>query len=384
MSAPANAYKELAHILQSRGDRTLEIEILPPDLGPLLQDGCSVGITKKYLVQAFVAARSIFFKHLGSVSNLRTPVVEGDATSYDDPSIASEIILLFDCEHLTACNWRKKQLDALIRRQDPQDSNDADRERLVRDLETERSLLTTYLCSPLHRHTKSPTLWQHRLWLLEHMLTIYSLDVPSQPLQTAPLQPKTPLNLEQKIYELFQVELTVVLRAGELHPRNYYAFSSMRQLHAAMAGKLDEIEDITDSASRLALAVTDRTLDWCLAHPTDISGWMFMLYLLEAIPDNNIHLNIIDKAVMFGLHVRWEGESLWTFVQLASRVLGVEEAVWEHLNTNQPLELIDFAQVNHERKNGLVTLQKSWKTWMARAKDCWTVDRPTGGIGATG
>lgn len=363
MSTTENAYQELARIFRSRDSRILEVEILPPQLGPLLQDGCSIGITKKYLVQAFVTARCIFFKHLGSMPDLDAPERKClDAITQEEASIASEIILLFDCEHTTACNWRKRRLDALIKGQDLHSTDEDGRESLIHALETERSLMTTYLCSPLHRHTKSPTLWQHRQWILNQMAALQLPGPTVQLSQTA----------AAKFQEMFQAEFAVVLRAGELHPKNYYAFSFMRRLHVALADTLNESEQRTDSSVRLALLITEKTLDWCLAHPADISGWMFLLYLLETISCRETVLVIINKAVKFGVHVRWEGESLWTFVHLATTRFDVVETVWCQLCGREEAtqtRLVAMDTLAHTAKS---ESKESWKTWMARAKACWS------------
>ncbi|RHZ48545.1 uncharacterized protein CDV56_102863 [Aspergillus thermomutatus] len=377
MSTTENAYQELAQIFRSRDSRILEIEILPPQVGPLLQDGCSIGITKKYLIQAFVTARCIFFEHMGSMPDLNAPRMKcPDAITQDEASIASEIILLFDCEHTTACNWRKRRLDALIKGQDLYSTDEVDRESLIHTLETERSLMTTYLCSPLHRHTKSPTLWQHRLWLLNRMAKLQRQSPKFQLPRTVVPQRQDPgrdmLGPAAKFQEMFQAELAVVLRAGELHPKNYYAFSYMRRLHVALTDALNEIEQRADSSAQLASSITEKSLDWCLAHPADISGWVFLLYLLESISHRETLLAIVNKAVEFGVHVRWEGESLWTFVHLATTTFDVVETVRGQLCGREETTQTRLVTMDMLAQTAKSESKESWKTWMARAKACWS------------
>ncbi|KAL1965115.1 hypothetical protein VTN77DRAFT_6028 [Rasamsonia byssochlamydoides] len=356
MSTPEELYEELAEILSKRkDDEVLEIEILLPGLDPLLHDGSCIGITKKALVQAFIVARRIFLEKLVRMNEediLRTiryhnsdddDVVPATEQG-DDYSIATEIILLFDCEHLTACNWRKRRLNALIKRSavfsestrgfssDPDDDH-----RLLKLLERERSLMTTYLCSPLHRHTKSPTMWQHRLWVMTQLLK-FKFRRDEQQIGRA----AAGVSSEEDVQSLVLAELAVVLRAGEQHPKNYYAFSYMRQLHSA-ASRF--VTGVTEAAvregensielslfSRLAESMVDRTLTWCLAHPRDISGWTFLFYLLDAIgpvDDNERDLllqrkkTVVDKVIHFAVKIAaWEGESLWTFADLMVRRFG--------------------------------------------------------------
>lgn len=175
-----NIFQALANILSSRHihNQTLEIEILTPGLGPLLRDGCSIGITKKALVQAFVIARQIFLTK------------NGKQHGYDDEKAlrSTEILILFAPEHVTACNWRKRRLIWILQctstcTNDGESKTATDRQDVLEILDRELILTTTYLCSPLHRHTKSPTLWQHRFWVLVHILSIRGWTSASQELQ---------------------------------------------------------------------------------------------------------------------------------------------------------------------------------------------------------
>ncbi|PLB54353.1 hypothetical protein P170DRAFT_344901 [Aspergillus steynii IBT 23096] len=313
MSSPDSAFQNLARIFATRNNRILEIEILPPVLGPLLQDDCSIGITKKYLVQAFVTARRIFFKDpiCRSDRDSSTASKDGDAGTtainpeekFEDFSICSEVILLFDCEHLTACNWRKKRLASLIQRHELDHDNSGAWETLLQALHAEVSLMTSFLCSPLHRHTKSPTLWQHRLWVLDKMLRLRDID-------------------RGTLRNLLEEELAIVLRAGELHPKNYYAFSYMRQLHGILA---EYMQGSSSSLRLLAEPIIKTTLNWCQSHPADISGWMFALYVLEMVEDRGVRENAISRVSRFALDIGWEGESLWTFVTLAAKAFNLTE-----------------------------------------------------------
>lgn len=393
MSTPEQLYRGLAQIFSDRQNNVLEIEILLPEFSPLLHDGHAIGITKKALVQAFIVARNIFFDSLAQktgkddkVSSTALPTVEEKTAQIAEPSgvanedervsVATEIMLLFDCEHLTACNWRKRRIAAAL----VQSGNHAAastmpgtkrrEEKLVQLLETERSLMTTYLCSPLHRHTKSPTLWQHRLWVMSRLTEI------QQRQQLDEQQPrKSRLDAMRRI---LGAELSVALRAGEQHPKNYYAFSYMRQLHSVLSrtlegGSQDRAgEEPLSFFSELAGCLVDSTLTWCLAHPRDISGWMFLLYLLEASTIKHVQRNAVRKVVQFALDVGWEGESLWTFVDLATRKFDVEIDFWKEKSN-----LVDSSR--EERVvNGIVLPEKRWRIWVARAKTIWATDGHSG------
>lgn len=350
MTAPDNAFQQLANVFASRGDDILEIEIIPPSLGsPFLQDGSSIGVTKKALVQAYTVARQLFFTMLVPMtedqllSNLTIP--DSSPRTLVD-LVTTEIMLLFDCEHLTACNWRKRRLlAALTRRHDTPDQLS----QLIGILKTELTLLQSYQCSPLHRHTKSPTLWSHRLWVLKQLLKLEDQS------------PDALLDLERH-------ELAVVLRAAELHPKNYYAFTYMRQLHALLAKIPVEAEKGPDWAAELAKALVNPVLDWCLANPRDISGWAFGIYLLQHVPDRQVRADAVGRVLRFARNVGWEGESLWTFVDLAVRQFDLES-------------LVDEAFAFDQEKQGSVsaTIAQSsstkwpWRARLARARAYWAV-----------
>lgn len=340
MTTPEHAFQRLVGAFSSRNNQVLEIEIIPSSLGsPFLQDGCSVGITKKALVQAFTVARQLFIKRLMPMSKkdfdvcfLEKPV-ETDAVP---GSVITEIMLLFDCEHLTACNWRKRRLVAAVMLY-------PNAEEL---LQTELTLMATYQCSPLHRHTKSPTLWSHRLWVLKQLLLI---------------QPRS----KEALLRFVRAELDIVLRAGELHPKNYYAFSYMRHLHAIFIDLLVDARERSDWTLVLARTLLNPVLDWCLANPKDISGWIFGKYLLDNAPELQLRVDAIARVLRFARDVGWGGESLWTFIDLTARQYGLEDVVDEILCTDQ-------GAISASQTIDQYTQEKwPWKTQLDKARAYW-------------
>lgn len=305
MSNPEHAYQELAEVFTLRGNQVLEIEIIPSSLGSFLHDGNALGISKKTLVATYTVARQLF-KDL-------------PPNDFTQPAI-TEIMLLFDCEHLTACNWRKRRLTA---------ATATESEEL---LQAELTLVTSYQCSPLHRHTKSPTLWHHRLWLLGHILRVR----------------RTP----SELLSILSTELDVVLRAGELHPRNYYAFSHIRQVSVLLLEK----------GASWDPSMIDRVIDWCLAHPRDISGWSFAVYILDSSTRQS-QLSALEKVTQFALGVGWEGESLWTFIAQAATQFSLGHSVLSILIP--PGQTSDSSLVQSDSK---------WSTWLGLARACWAHD----------
>lgn len=361
MSSPDNVYSQLVHILATRHDHILEFEILPRGTGPLLQDGCSIGISKEALVQSFVIAREIFF-------NLRSRETSTEPIQNDsgEKDIASQIILLFDCEHLTAANHRKRSLEITLQSHNFTTASHAAHESLVQRLESELTLLTTFLTSRLHRHTKSPTLWTHRLWTMNRVLRVQGLD-PTEKIMGDVDTPEDNLRAcrpsLETIRELFVAEMDVVLGAGEIHPRNYYAFSYARELMGLFAGFSG---DGDGGLECLAMSVVTSVLEWCLAHPRDISGWMFVLFLLEVVHNQSFRIDAIKRTVRFALDVGWEGESLWTFVDMAARSFGVVRSVQDMIRS-QPGAISDPSM----SEISLEGTEKPWMVWVARVRAYW-------------
>ncbi|KAL6236381.1 hypothetical protein BDW75DRAFT_114623 [Aspergillus navahoensis] len=354
-----DAFRDLFRIFANREERVLEFELLPQALGPILEDGCSIGITKKYLVQAFVIARRTFFDSLTAKSDsqytddaasLEAEALKREGEEVDKKlAIATEIILLFDSEHLTACNWRKRRLNTLF---------NSDLWTLIRALDIELSLMTTYLCSPLHRHTKSPTLWQHRHWVQAHLVRLRKPDF-------------------KGAEGLFQAELSIVLRAGELHPKNYYAFTYLRRIHRMLA----ESGGVKSEEWRVQLGqrIIESTLDWCLAHPADISGLTFLLYLLDGVPDTALRLDSVGKVAGFALDIGWEGESIWTFVELATRKFKLVKS----LDQSPPhpwgvLRAASSSGMQGDSKTGI-----PWRALLESARVHWTAEQNPNGIGSS-
>ncbi|EKG21927.1 Protein prenyltransferase [Macrophomina phaseolina MS6] len=100
------AYAVLNKFFTRHQEDVVEIEVLPPALAPpdgsvTLEDGLCIGVPKRVLAAAFVAACSIFFE------NRDEPNESSVLAALD----ATRVILLFDPEHLTAANFRRLQLE---------------------------------------------------------------------------------------------------------------------------------------------------------------------------------------------------------------------------------------------------------------------------------
>ncbi|KAK7744734.1 hypothetical protein SLS62_010091 [Diatrype stigma] len=275
---PKAVYNQISSILTDLPANygLLEIEVLgegyPLEPGAhFLRDGAAVAIPKLKIAQAFFVGRQVLQEHL---------LATGSDCVDDQVIRAASTLLLMDPEHITASNVRKRALLSRLEKQQEGPSL-----LLKRELQFVDSLLTSHL----HRHTKSPTLWGHRRWLLEQFATC-----------------GIPIDVRQHMGD-------VVMVSGERHPRNYYAWGHARWLFHDL-GRWD-----IDAA--LAATIAGDVKRWCFKHPYDISGWTFLMFLLERVPDEDTELRrttqegILMETLELADSFRWANESVWVFLR---------------------------------------------------------------------
>ncbi|TLS27858.1 hypothetical protein PpBr36_01818 [Pyricularia pennisetigena] len=255
----------------------LEIEILgqshpvPPG-SHVLQDENAVAVPKASLISAFTEARRRFLQLMQDISRHDSQVLE-----------ATAVMLLFDPEHLTAANTRKR----LLLLQASRSSMDVFAPLLSREMWLVDSLLT----SRLNRHTKSPTLWGHRRWLVRMCTTTWGLPI--------------------KIYDSF-VQLVMV--SAERHPRNYYAWSHARYL-MTLHGSPSK-ETVCTNHAQETRRITEAVKVWVFRHHSDTSGWSFLAHLSLYMPEEEWKA-IVKETAELAMSLRWTGESVWVFLRSA-------------------------------------------------------------------
>ncbi|KAF2035499.1 protein prenylyltransferase [Setomelanomma holmii] len=267
------AYAALTKYFRAHDKQVVEIEVLPPAIQPpdglLLQDGRCLGVPKEILALAYIEARTRFFANVKD-GNYHSLALE-----------ATKVMLLFDPEHLSAANFRKRRLVALRAKTSP------DGELIYRKaVKYEFCFLDSILTSPLHRQSKSPTLWYHRFWLLMLLCPNGLRDVP-----------------EQLRADFWRTELSTVCKSGERHPKNYYAWQYARNLMS----RIDDREAMVDCAQHIK--------DWCCKHPSDISGWSFLAYLIPEMERAWERENIVRDVIRYAMNFHSENESLWMFLR---------------------------------------------------------------------
>lgn len=271
--APERVYNDLVEALCQDKSELLEIEFLgkshPLPAGcNVLVDGNSIAIPKVKLLQAFIFARKLFFK-------------SRDGINHGDPQTirnATAIILLMDPEHLTAANARKRLIQA---------SQQKSNSNLEVELRRELQWLDSMLTARLKRHTKSPTLWDHRRWVLS---VWKSIPVPR---------------------DVHRDLTTVILVSAERHPRNYYAWLHMRWLF----NNFLEAKSMEEATSNILSTVSG----WCLRNPADTAGFSSLLFCLSQLPKGDARINagtnVCKEVLGLAGSFKWTHESIWVFLR---------------------------------------------------------------------
>jgi protein prenyltransferase alpha subunit repeat containing protein 1 len=277
-------YDDLVRALfPATASELMEIEILGtshalPAGCNVLVDGNSIAFPKTTVVQGFIVARQILFQCLPKLPEKQQEIRN-----------AAAIVLLMDPEHITAANARKRVIQ--LYRERPA-------EELKAELASELWWVNSLLTARLHRHTKSPTLWSHRRWVLEVC-------------QSAGM-----------LYDINRDLTNVILVAGERHARNYYAWLHLRWVALNLLLKIPNSgETNVDSFDGPKLLATIKT--WCLRHPDDTAGFSFLMFCLLEHPEgfaggtssmdasSSMCKSVLDLAVSF----KWTNESVWVFLR---------------------------------------------------------------------
>ncbi|KAI4241486.1 MAG: hypothetical protein LQ352_007438, partial [Teloschistes flavicans] len=153
----------------------------------------------------------------------------------------------------------------------------------------------------------SSTLWSHRLWILRTFPAHYVTHMHDRGAEGGRGGGRR-RGGRWWGWGVVAAEMDIVMQAGERHARNYYAWNYARDVvrwarAAAEAGRghaeepagegmrgmvgwesdMEEEEEAEEEEWKDRVAKVHR---WCLAHPRDISGWSFLLFLLDHTPSS--------------------------------------------------------------------------------------------------
>jgi Protein prenyltransferase alpha subunit repeat len=217
------------------------------------------------------------------------------------------------------------------------DVAETDSKNLSQARTQEMHFLDSILTSPLHRQSKSPTLWFHRWWLVNQLL---------------------PLTQEYKA--LFMSEIQIVIKSAERHANNYYAWQHARRLVSAMLKLKNPDQPLPVSQKEYDLIKT-----WCLSNPSDISGWTFLGFILRNVPIDHANASSLIQSVMdFAANTGWKKEALWVFL----RDVACNESI---LSPEQRRRLYtqidDFVEIS----KGQLTSAKSIQIYPVQRQKLW-------------
>ncbi|KAM0803230.1 hypothetical protein BDR22DRAFT_960838 [Usnea florida] len=325
--SPANdPYNQLIAALHPPSPTIPEIEILPPSYPPHIHyDPPSIGIPKSLLPRLHLQARTILFSHLSSPDD--------PSASYPAALQATFVILLFDPNHLTAANFRKRHLQRvaddnynekinILSGRTDRGNQDAAAGPLASAVGLELRVCESLVTSALSKHAKCSTLWAQRLWVVRGFFGMimrgYADDEEGDEMAGGK---------RSGVRGFWDKELTVVSKAGERHPSNYHAWQYARQVFCFIEceGSGNVERGLWGGVmSRDGLALVQR---WCLMHPRDISGWAFLVFLLEQLrtrrrDEGPKRRGVEDDIRMcasetrdFAVKYEWKGESVDWFLK---------------------------------------------------------------------
>lgn len=175
--------------------------------------------------------------------------------------------------------------------------------------------------SALSKHAKSSTLWAQRLWVVRGF---FELAVRGYANGDAVDQVG---HGRCGVRDFWDKELAIVTKAGERHPSNYYAWQYARELFCLIQSERSGNMEgrLWDGAlSRDRLALMHR---WCLMHPRDISGWAFLVFLLERLRsgrrNEGAKRRVVEDEIRrctsetrdFAVKYEWKGECVDWFLK---------------------------------------------------------------------
>ena len=310
-----DAYSQLIAALHPSPPAVLEIEILPSSFPPqILHESSAVGVPKSLLAPLYLQARQTFSDHVSS----------RDSESHHAALQATRITLLFDPNHLTAANFRKRHIQRLYGDRTGNDYDDRDAGNLAEAVHDELKFLESLVTSPLSKHAKSSTIWAQRLWIVRNFFRLamgeHATDEAIQ------------LNMRHRVRGFWDEELAIVMKAGERHARNYHAWQYARELFWLVHERRPELVEGALWDWKFLGQSSGLVHGWCLMHPRDISGWAFLVFSLkqlriEGCDGGDNRKKVEDEIEAFASETKefvkkydWKGESIEWFLKMMKRL----------------------------------------------------------------
>lgn len=252
--------------------------------GPFVIAEGVLGIPKKELNVVFRSAVREFDRVIAGTDDVESPSSSSSKEGKDNNRRLldlSTLVQLVTFENLTAINVRKRFILSAP-------TNFLRQARIKDDFRWLDILFT----SPLHKHTKSPMLWQHRKWLY---ITLIDDNGPTKNMPNV------------------MDEIRLVLKAGELHPKNYYAWSYARWL---VLNYTTPTEMTRTSQDGVAL-ILPTVFEFCKSHVSDISAWSYLDFLLDYQTSIDVRLKYQREVIEFSKIVPGH-EAVWIFLRVTA------------------------------------------------------------------
>ena len=193
----------------------------------------------------------------------------------------------------------------------------------------ELTVLESLVTSPLSKHAKSSTLWAQRLWVVRNFAEAgIGGRAGDETVRMA--------GGGRGARGFWEGELVVVMKAGERHPRNYYAWQYARQLLSFVRSGRSGLGETRNRDRELLRDSVGLVHRWCLMHPRDISGWAFSVFLLEQLRDagcddgdkrkvfkDDVGM-VASETKEFARKYKWKGESIQWFLK-AMEALDIDD-----------------------------------------------------------
>ncbi|KAL8755671.1 MAG: hypothetical protein Q9184_004728 [Pyrenodesmia sp. 2 TL-2023] len=326
-SSDITTYTHLISLLSPQPPTILEIEILPSSISQsiLYTDHC-IGIPKSLLVPCFLRARSILSFHLTTAPDPNRLIA-----TQKEALDATLVILLFDGGHISALNLRKRSLWALriaalaVHLDDGRTRVEVSkRQELIPAILREFLWVESLITSPLYKHAKSPTLWAHRWWIVKW----FWRDVAGAMIQSGePVDEQVEAGI---LIGFVEKELQIVMKAGERHSGNYHAWNHAREMVRLVMLFLPtrteewyENKTVTKEIGEAWRSWIGALHRWCLGHPRDISGWSFLVFLMDQPMRHAEHgkdavRDVFQNTENFVKRFEWQGRSVDWFLGSAN------------------------------------------------------------------
>ena len=191
--------------------------------------------------------------------------------------------------------------------------------------------LESLVTSPLSKHAKSSTLWAQRLWIVQSFFGSAARDDAGE--ETIWMT-----DMGDVVRGFWERELVIVMKAGERHARNYYAWQYARRLFSFVCSEGAELVGRKRLDRRSLRESIGLVHGWCLMHPRDISGWAFGVFLLEQLRgagdagygEEDERKGLEDDIGRFASETKdfvrkyqWRGESIQWFLE-SMKTLGID------------------------------------------------------------